>query len=175
MFENNVVYTSTNTYISVNDNVLGFVQSIEIEDKTINGEKVTDITLHRLVNDHEDVINDMRKGTFVFKLYSSANPQGYAHTEHMSGYLASEAEVVGFKMYLSAKLSEEVQLLEQTIIIRTKLLVHTHDINSVKLTEEEDLKNLIEIIKKNQEAKVPAVVLPVEKVKSKKKNKTKRA
>ena len=152
-----IIFTSTNTNITANNNPLGFVQAVDVEDtKDVSGEKYTSIVLHRLVNDNEDVINDMRSGPFLFKILNASTG---------SGYIATEAEVIGFKMHLAAKKDiNPVEFLEQTITIKAKSFLYVPDARSVemKMTEETDLVNLIKIIKENQAKSVSKAVLPTE-------------
>lgn len=139
-----VIFTSTNTHIAANNNTLGFVQSVEVEDVNESGEKYTKITLHRLVNDNEDIINDMRSAPFSFKIFNVSTG---------GGYITPEAEVIGFKMHLAAKKdANPVEFLEQTIVLKTKSFLYVQDTRSeeMKAAEENDLVNLINIIKTNQ-------------------------
>lgn len=164
------VYTSLNTYLAVNNEPLGFVQEIEIEDIVIDDEKFTDIILHRLVNDREEIINTMRFNTFSFKILNS--PLGFMgedKNEKIRGYYSSEANVIGFKMHLSAKAENNpTDLLKQKITIRARSFMYYNDLKNVgafgeiNLPDDTDFKNLVNILKKNQEAKteVPSVVLP---------------
>lgn len=144
-----VVFTSANTCLMANDISLGFVQSIVIEDVVVDGEKYSDITLHRYVNDCEYVINEMRSGPFTFSVANQVWNPNEKTGPRIGGYYSPEAEVVSFKMNLFAK---NDMLLEQFIVIRAKSFKYVADVRVMptKVTETEDFKNLIEILKKNQ-------------------------
>jgi hypothetical protein len=170
-----VIFTSSNVSLKANDNTLHFVQRVEVEDvlDPVTNEKYTNITLHRLVNDQEDVINDMRSGKFSFKIMNSSTN---------GGYISDDAEVSSFRMELTADLSPSpTELLSQKIVIKAKSFVYVSDARSesFKAMEKEDLENLIAVLKQNQEKALRekvAAVLPRSKVKSssnkeKKKNK----
>jgi len=150
------VFTSITTRLYVNDKPLGFVQSIDIEDTLVNNEKYTDITLCRIANDCDDVINDMRMAPFIFKMTNTFwMPNPLQAREEIGGYYAPEAEVISFKMSLKVKPPEsENDILQQIIVIRAKSFTYVKDIglDGTRTIEEEDLKNLIKILKKNQEA-----------------------
>lgn len=166
---NVVVYTSINTYLTANNKPLGFVQEIEIEDVVVDEQKYTDITLYRLANDSEDVINEMRFKSFTFKMFNSLQEYTricFGGKEEVAGYVSPEANVISFKMSLSAKIDGgKTDLLKQKIVIRAKSFMYSNNIcaEEADFTDEEDFKNLINILKKNQEAvksKPPAAILP---------------
>lgn len=140
-----VVFTSTNTSITINNNQLDCVQTIDVED-AINsyGDKYTNITLTRLASDNDHIINDIRSAPFVFKVFNSATG---------GGYISQKSEVVAFKMHLAAKKDDSyLEFLEQVIVIKAKSFVYGSDIRSdeMKIEENKDLVNLIDIINENK-------------------------
>ena len=140
-----VVFTSSNIMISANDNPIGCVQTVEVEDMDVSGEKYTRIVLNRLVSGSENTVNDMRAGSFCFKIFNSTNG---------NGYIAENAELVGFKMVLPPKKDiNPSEFLEQTLTVKAKVFVYVDDARSAtfKALEQEDIQNMIKILKANQE------------------------
>lgn len=151
------VFTNTNVHIRANDNPIRFIQKVDIEDKIdSNDDKYTYITLFRLANEDEEVINDMRNSKFSFKL---------CNCETNSGYVSQEAEVISFKMSLDVKKDiNPVEFLNQIITIKTKSFIYVKDVRSetLKNMEKDDLENLKKIIKEQQQKKYTAVLPAVE-------------
>lgn len=136
-----VVFTSSNVLISANDNPLGTVQTVDIEDRRDERGSYTQIVLNRLVSGAENMINDMRAAPFIFKIFNMTNN---------SGYVAQEAELTGFKMSLKAKKdASPIEFLEQILTIRATNFVYVDDVRSItaKTIEKADVENMIKILK----------------------------
>ena len=167
--EQQCTFTSANILLLVNDQPLGGVSGVAVKDFKEASGNFTRISLNRVVFEGtQDLVELMRTQRFTFKLMN---------TTTSSGWYAPDAELETFEMTLSVE-----DILHQNLIIKTATFAYGSDISAEYLaaTEEEDLKNLIEILKKNPEAaKTPAAVLPEdlfsmepeEKKKKKKKNK----
>ena len=135
-------FTNANTYISANNRVLGFVQEIDVEDFIDErGEKFTHITLRSLVGGHEEAVNDMRSGPFSFKIINNSSG---------GGYIAPIAEIRSFKMHMVAHKDDRPDFFEQIIIIKTKSFLYSKLAKDTVIVEQEDYKNLINILKENQ-------------------------
>lgn len=165
------MFNSTNVVLKVNDDNLGYVQKVEIEDfqdpKTY--EKYTKIVLHRFVSDHEDIINTMRFGKFAFSLTESP----YINC---SGYVSTDAETIGFRMELGVPDQlDNTSLLKQIITIKARSFTYVDGdfLKSAAEKEKQDYENLFGVLKRAQEKQkeVTKVVLPKESVKSKKSSK----
>ncbi len=156
-------FTSANVCLKVNDSNIGFVQRLEICDVVDNQtfEKYTKIVLHRFVNDHEEIINNMRLDKFSFSMINST-------AGAYSAYTSSDAEVIGFQMELDAVgTTMTTNILKQMITIKAKLFTFVDSEQIAKLAEKEkeDLNDLIAILKANQnkttKESVPTATLPI--------------
>ena len=150
-------FTSANTVVLVNDKALSGLFKIDIYDESDKG--ICNIMLRRHVIGDDDLINEMRVGgDFSFKLLNNTSS---------AGYVSDAAKIKSFHMVLSKEDDGKELLLEQTLVVTTSSFLYSSDARSagMKATEEEDLKNLINIIKENKaKANVNRAVLPSEEV-----------
>lgn len=155
-------FTSATVTLFVNDQVLGGVNDLVVEDFKGPTGKITRITLNTFAGFSQDVIELMRNKRFSFRLMNSTTS---------SGWISLDAELESFKMTLTVE-----DVLHQRLVIATPTFVYGTDIRAEALAtkEKEDLENLINIIKENQ-TKVGKAVLPEVKEEKSKKNKSKRA
>lgn len=155
-------FTSANTSILVNDKALSGVFKIETFEQT-DQENITYITINRHVKGSDELINEMRcsdpaasmagGSRFSFKLLNNSSS---------AGYVSETASVSSFSMMLSKEDGGIELLLQQIIVIKAPLFLYSDDARSagMKTTEEEDLKNLIKIIKENKTKTSNKAVLP---------------
>jgi hypothetical protein len=155
------LFTNANTSILINDIRLNSVTQMEItETRTDTGRKKIQVVLYRNVVTDENIVNDMRMSKFSFRVI---------HNKNFAGYVGEEAEVTDFHMYLRA--TEDMSFFTQVITFTIPTLFYVADARSTasKQIQKEDLDNLIKIIEENKvQRTIPAVTLPVEKLKKKK-------
>lgn len=156
-------FTSANIYLLVNDHLLGGVNTVTVKDFKEPTGPYTRISMDRVVFDGtQDTVELMRTQRFSFKLMNNTT---------QSGWVALDAELESYEMSLST----ESGILYQHLVIRTSSFIYSENISEehIAAKEEEDLKNLIEILKKNQTAAKkpegfikygvpPAAVLPTQ-------------
>jgi hypothetical protein len=150
-------FTSANTVVLVNDKSLSGIFKIDVYDESDKG--ICNVMLQRHIIGTDELVNEMRMGGgFSFKLLNNSSS---------AGYVAETAKVKSFHMVLSKEDDGKELLLVQTIVVSTSSFLYADDARSagMKATEEEDLKNLISILKENQaKSNVNRAVLPTEEV-----------
>lgn len=135
-------FTSDNILLLVNDKPLGGVSSLVVKDFKEPTGAFSRINLNRVVFDGtQEVVELMRTQRFSFKLMNRTSS---------SGWVALDAELESYEMMLSV----EDGILHQNLVVKTPSFVYAENVSAEYITakEEEDLRNLIEILKKNQEA-----------------------
>jgi len=150
-------FTSANTVILVNDKSLGGVHKLAVYEGEYEGKKGTFVTLNRYIIGNDELVNDMRSAEFTFKLLNNTSS---------AGYVSPSAEMMSFRMELSKEDDGKELLLEQVLVIKASSFLYSEDARSagMKATEEEDLKNLISILKENQAKVVSRAASPTEEV-----------
>lgn len=138
------VFTSTNVLVLVNDQPFGAVNNLVIKDcKDLTG-KFTRISMARVVlAGSQDLVELMRTQKFSFKVMNY---------ETSGGWVSLDAELESYEMSFDTE--ENNYFLYQHLVVKTPSFAYAENITAEHLAakEEEDLKNLIEILKKNQAA-----------------------
>lgn len=155
-----MIFKNSNVVITLNDNALGFIQNILIEDVKTDTEAYTKITLQRYVGntDGELIIDDLRFSKFGVKMFN---------TDSLQGYVSNDAEFIGFSMRLSTAGKE--QFLLQELVIKAHNFIYTMKVGAD--LAHEDYKSLIELLKnRTRKEDAPKAQMPTEKTQNPIKN-----
>ncbi len=146
------VLTSANIVLYIDDVALGGVNMLDVEDCQKEG--LTRVTLQLAVFNNQDIVENMRRGKFLFRIMNSTTN---------NGWIGSNCDLEKFHMSLSA--SDPAGILTQMLVFSTGLFTYHSDVRPALIgsKEKEDYDNLVAILKKNQEASTKnktIVVLP---------------
>lgn len=147
---------SAELMVLINDKPLSGIEAIEINEN-LSG---TSIGLKRIVVGHDELVNEMRTQPFTFKIINTDS----------SGYVADFAETTSFDMVVDS----DQNVITQTFLIKVVSFLFSPDVRSIisKIQEEQDIENLINIIKDNQQKN--KAILPTEEFVPKSKRKSKK-